>query len=82
MASSKAVKQKSKALVSEETPLSIAKPSGEFDLNKFKARRAVAAANIETLPTSLPVHNMAAAKDFVRLHPDGGELLVGLSSVS
>jgi hypothetical protein len=53
-----------------ETPLAIAKPSGGFDLDKFKAKRAAAVANIETLPTSLPVHNMAAAKDFVRLHPD------------
>jgi hypothetical protein len=52
------------------TPLTIAKPSGGFDLNKFKAKRAAAVANIETLPTSLPVHNMAAAKDFVRVHPD------------
>jgi len=53
-----------------EEPLAIAKPSGGFDLNKFKAKRAAAVANIETLPTSLPVHNMAAAKDFVRTHPD------------
>ena len=54
----------------ETTPLTIAKPSGKFDLSKFKAKRAAAIANVETLPTPPPVHNMAAAKDFVRLHPD------------
>jgi hypothetical protein len=55
-----------------ETPeenISIAKP-GEFDLNKFKAKQTATVANVETLQSPLPVHNMAAAKDFVRLHPD------------
>jgi hypothetical protein len=53
----------------EENGTPIAKP-GEFDLNKFKVKRPTTVANVETLPSPLPVHNMAAAKDFVRLHPD------------
>ena len=53
----------------EENSVPIAKP-GEFNLDKFKAKRAATVANVETLPSPLPVHNMAAAKDFVRLHPD------------
>src|SRR5262249_48761753 len=52
-----------------EENISIAKP-GEFDLNKFKAKQTATVANVETLQSPLPVHNMAAAKDFVRLHPD------------
>ena len=47
----------------------IAKPS-TFDLDKFKTKRAAAIANVETLQTALPHHGIAAAKDFVRLHPD------------
>ena len=50
------------------TPLSIAKPD-TFNLDRFKAKRAAAVANVETLPSALPVHNMAAAKDFVRATP-------------
>jgi hypothetical protein len=50
--------------------LSIAKPDDSFDLNKFKSKRANAIANVETLVTALPVHKIADAKDFVRLHPD------------
>jgi hypothetical protein len=52
-----------------EENILIAKP-GEFDLNKFKAKQTATVANVETLQSPLPVHNMAAAKDFVRLHPD------------
>jgi hypothetical protein len=48
---------------------SIAKPPG-FDLNKFKSKLAAAVASVETLQTALPVHNIAQAKDLVRLHPD------------
>ena len=33
----------------ETTPLTIAKPSGKFDLSKFKSKRAAAIANVETL---------------------------------
>jgi hypothetical protein len=47
----------------------IAKP-GEFDLNKFKSKRADAIANVDTLQTGLTVGKMSEAKDFVRLHPD------------
>jgi hypothetical protein len=49
--------------------ISIAKPSA-FSLDKFKSKRAAAAANVETLQPALPHHGIAAAKDFVRLHPD------------
>ncbi len=52
-----------------DAPQSIAKPEG-FDLNKFKSTRAAAMANVETLVTALPSHNIAQAKDFVRLHPN------------
>ena len=47
----------------------IAKP-GTFNLDKFKSKHAAAIANVGTLLTALPVHNIAAAKDFVQLHPD------------
>jgi hypothetical protein len=49
--------------------ISIAKPEDK-SLDKFKSKKTVALANIETLPTELKIHNIAAAKDFVRLHPD------------
>lgn len=52
----------------EENSVPIAKP-GEFDLD-VKAKRTATVANVETLQSPLPVHNLAAAKDFVRLHPD------------
>ena len=47
----------------------IAKPS-TFSLEKFKSKRAATVANVETLQTGLPHHNIAQAKDFVRLHPN------------
>jgi hypothetical protein len=50
-------------------PLSIPKPSG-FSLDKFKSKHPAAVAGVETLATGLPHHKIAAAKDFVRLHPD------------
>ena len=57
-------------LVDEDTAIApIAKPSA-FSLDKFKSKRAAAIANVETLQTALPHHNISAAKDFVRLHPD------------
>jgi len=49
--------------------ISISKPLG-FDLEKFKSKRGAAVAAVATLQTGFPVHNIAAAKDFVRLHPD------------
>jgi hypothetical protein len=52
-----------------EAAISITKPS-TFDLEKFKSKRAAAVASVETLQTALPHHNIAAAKDFVRLHPN------------
>jgi hypothetical protein len=53
----------------EESGIPIAKP-GEFNLDKFKTKQPATIANVETLPSPLSVHNMAAANDFVRLHPD------------
>jgi hypothetical protein len=47
----------------------IAKPT-PFNLEKFKSKRAATVANVETLQTGLPHHNIAQAKDFVRLHPN------------
>lgn len=55
------------ATVEEAVP--ITKPSA-FSLDKFKTKRAAAVANVETLQTGLPHYKLAAAKDFVRLHPD------------
>jgi hypothetical protein len=52
-----------------ETAISIPKPS-TFELDKFKSTRAAAVASVETLQTALPHNKIAAAKDFVRLHPD------------
>jgi hypothetical protein len=63
------VVKKTETPTPEENATPIVKP-GEFDLNKFKAKRLATVANVETLPSPLPVHNMAAAKDFARLHPD------------
>jgi hypothetical protein len=47
----------------------IAKPAA-FDLSKFKSKRALGVADVETRPTELPHHNLAAAKDWARLHWD------------
>jgi hypothetical protein len=58
-----------KLKVIDEEPVTIPKPD-EFNLDKFKSKRAAAAANVETLQTGLPYHPISAAKDFVRLHPD------------
>jgi hypothetical protein len=52
-----------------EEVASIAKPEG-FSLDKFKSKHAAAMANVETLPDALPIHTIAQAKDFVRLHQD------------
>src|SRR5215831_3626544 len=53
----------------EEATTPIAKP-GAFDLNKFKSKQKPTIADVETLQTVLPVHSLAQAKDFVRLHPN------------
>jgi hypothetical protein len=47
----------------------IPKPAGKFSLDKFKSTRAATVAGLVTLQTALPVHSLAQAKDFVRLHP-------------
>jgi hypothetical protein len=51
-----------------EEPISIQKPTG-FSLDKFKSKRTTNG-SVETLLSALPVHSIAQAKDFVRLHPD------------
>jgi hypothetical protein len=53
----------------DHNAMSIPKPE-EFSLDKFKSKRAAAAASVETLQTALPHHTISEAKDFVRLHPD------------
>jgi hypothetical protein len=55
-----------------EEDISIAKPGG-FDLEKFKSKRPAAISGIATLQTALPIHGVAQAKDFVRLHHDESE---------
>lgn len=52
-----------------EEVVPIVKPSAS-GLDKFKAKRTAAAASVETLQAALPHYKFAAAKDFVRLHPD------------
>ena len=54
----------------QDEPISIAKPTSGFDLNRFKAKRDPSLAGVATLLTSLPVHKLADARDFIRLHPD------------
>ena len=49
--------------------ISIAKPSA-FSLDKFKSKRGPTVAGVDTFQGVLPHHSIAAAKDFVRLHPD------------
>jgi hypothetical protein len=67
----KAVEQTKKTEApAADTPLAIAKPNGEFDLSKFKSKLTATVANVETLTAALPIHNMAAARDYVRLHPN------------
>jgi hypothetical protein len=55
---------------SDATPMSIPKPTGEFSLDKFKSTRDPSIAGVETLLTALPLHKIAEAKDWTRLHPD------------
>jgi hypothetical protein len=60
------------APASEAEELSITKP-GAFNLDRFKSKRSPTLAGVETLLTALPHHSMAAAKDYVRLHPNEEE---------
>jgi hypothetical protein len=55
-------------IVDGDDNISIAKPA-EFSLSMFKSRQADTVAGVVTLQTGLPVHSMASARDFVRLHP-------------
>src|SRR5438067_8734856 len=68
----KLVSQETAAAAANEQPQTIAKPSG-FSLDKFKSKRATTVANVETLQGALPHYSLAAAKDFVRLHPNQDE---------
>ncbi len=52
-----------------EAAAPIPKPP-KFDLSKFVSKRAATPAAVGTLQGALPHHNIAAARDFVRLHPD------------
>ena len=53
----------------DDERISIAKPS-DNDLDRFRSKRSPNIAGVETLLPALPHHNMAAAKDWVRLHPN------------
>ena len=53
----------------ENATTSIAKPES-LSLDQFKSKRAAVIANVETLPSQLPHHSIAQARDFVRLHAD------------
>ena len=48
---------------------SIKKPAEKPSLDKFKSKKEPAA-KVATLSTELPIHSIAEAKDYVRLHPD------------
>jgi hypothetical protein len=51
-------------------PVGIPKPDADTSIGRFKSKRAATLAGVETLPTALPHHRIADAKDFVRLHPN------------
>lgn len=59
-----------KAASSGDPPIPIVKPAEEFDINRFKSKRARQGGGVETLQAALPHHKIAEARDFVRLHPD------------
>jgi hypothetical protein len=61
--------EKPKLEIVDDENITIAKPSA-FSFDKFKSKHGAAAAGVETLLTALPHHNISAAKDFVRLHPN------------
>jgi hypothetical protein len=50
-----------------EERISIVKPE-DFSLEGFRSTKPANLSNVATLQAGLPHHNMAAAKDFVRLH--------------
>ena len=52
-----------------DTEVTIPKPR-KFDLEKFKSKASASIGGVETLLSALPHHGIAAAKDFVRLHPN------------
>ena len=53
-----------------EAPVTIEKPTGGSGLDKFKSKRSPTIGGVESLLSALPHHNIAQARDFVRLHPD------------
>jgi hypothetical protein len=61
-------KQQAPEQTPEQASSPIPKPKGS-NLEKFKSKRAPTISNVETLQTALPHFKIAAAKDFVRLHP-------------
>jgi hypothetical protein len=58
------------AMPESEAPIPIAKPSGDFDLNRFQSTQAPTIAGVGIALTALPVHKLSAARDFARVHPD------------
>jgi hypothetical protein len=59
----------SKSTAPRLVEVAIQKPAA-FNLDKFKSTCDPTIGGVETLLTALPLHNIAGAKDFVRLHPD------------
>jgi hypothetical protein len=59
------------AEIAKTETVNIPRPeNGDTSIGRFKSKRAATLAGVETLPTALPHHRIADAKDFVRLHPD------------
>ena len=56
----------------EENSVPIAKP-GEFNLEKFKSKRAPDISGVETLLTALPILKIGDVDDWARLHPSEDE---------
>jgi hypothetical protein len=53
-----------------DVDLAIPKPDPFAGLERFRAKRDPAVGTVEVLLTALPVHPIAQARDFVKLHPD------------
>jgi hypothetical protein len=51
------------------SPMEPIKKPGKFSLDDYRSDQ-IPPDGIETLQMALPVHNMSAAKDWVKLHPD------------
>jgi hypothetical protein len=57
-------------LISEDTEVAPIEKPKKFSLADFRTDTGTSGIAVDTLQTALPHHNIAGAKDFVRLHPD------------